>query len=194
MGSPVEGRQWPQIDREYPGHVLTVLQPWRLESEDDNQMMMLLAETYLARDGRPVMARHFGRTWAERLNRDHFHPSRYDDVLSVRAELYEKCLLYHMIDPLELWGLTLAMLRISRGDVRQAAIGGTNIGRDSDTIAGRSAMLSGALGGCAGIPAEWVALFSTASLARIDRNAERLSELVGERRLAQLQVRTRMAD
>ena len=46
---------------------MTVLEPKRLESEDDNQMAMLLVETYLERDGQPVMARHFGRTWRERL-------------------------------------------------------------------------------------------------------------------------------
>ena len=87
-------------------------------------------------------------------------PSKYDDVLAVRAELYEKCLLYHMIDPLELWGFALAMFKIADGDVRRAAIGGTNIGRDSDTIAGRAAMLAGTLRGAGNVPAEWIALFS----------------------------------
>jgi len=72
-----------------------------------------------------------------------------------------------MIDPLELWGLALAMFKIADGDVRQAAIGGTNIGRDSDTIAGRAAMLSGTLRGASAVPAEWVKMFSRASLKRI---------------------------
>ena len=74
MGSPVEGRMYWDIDKQYPGGVQTVLDPRRLESEDDNQMAMLLVETYLERDGLPVMARHFGHTWYERLNRDHFFP------------------------------------------------------------------------------------------------------------------------
>ena len=67
MGSPVECMLYPEIEAKYPGGVLTVLLPERLESEDDNQMAMLLLETYLARQGRPVMARHFGNTWKERL-------------------------------------------------------------------------------------------------------------------------------
>ena len=74
MGSPVEGRMYWDIDKEYPQGIRTVLDPKRLESEDDNQMAMLLVETYLERDGLPVMARHFGKTWLDRLNRDHFFP------------------------------------------------------------------------------------------------------------------------
>lgn len=300
MGSPVEGRLYWEIDERYPGGVTTILDPRRLEGEDDNQMAMLLVETYVEREGLPVTARHFGRTWRERLNRDHFYAlcmgnaydliragwdpritghwsvvtgstvmcmepvgvfhladpefaaidataisymyqrgldvaaatmlaatvaeamrpqatvdsilqaaldaapkeplrtfdqrpfrsayeylrtcldiaDRYDDVLAVRAELYDKCLLYHMIDPLELWGFALAMFKIARGDVRQAAIGGTNIGRDSDTIAGRAAMLSGALRGAAAVPEDWRRLFSPESLGRIQRNADRFAQVI----------------
>jgi ADP-ribosylglycohydrolase len=311
MGSPVEGRMYWNIDRQYPDGVTTILDPKRLESEDDNQMAMHLVETYLERDGLPVMARHFGKTWQDRLNRDHFFPlcmgnsydliragqdprvtghwnvvtgstvmclepvgiynladpewaaqdatavaymyqrgldvtaaamlaattanalrhdatvdsvleaavnvaprtpfrtfdhrkfrspheyirtcldvaDKYDDVLAARKELYAKCLFYHMIDPLELWGLALAMFKIAKGDVRQAAIGGTNIGRDSDTIAGRGAMLAGALNGTGGVPKEWIRMFSAASMARIDNNAARLTELIGVKKLALLRVR-----
>jgi len=315
MGSVVESKHYWEIDQMYPGGVRTVLEPKRLESEDDNQMAMLLVETYMARDGLPVMARHFGEMWYERLNRDHFYAlcmghaydliragwdpritghwsvvtgstvmcmepvgiyhacdpdyaaidataisymyqrgadnqaatmlaatvaeafrpeatvdsvleaaivaagevplhtfdarpyktageyirfvldiaSDYDDVLAVRPVLYERCLFYHMIDPLELWALSLAMFKIAKGDVRQAAIGGTNIGRDSDTISGRAAMLSGALKGAAGVPAEWMALFRPEVLAKIKTNAGRLAELVGVKRLARLQKRQTIA-
>lgn len=315
MGSPVESRMYWDIDKQYPGGIQTVLDPRRLESEDDNQMAMLLVETYLERDGLPVMARHFGHTWHERLNRDHFFPlcmgnsydliragqdpritghwnvvtgstvmcmepvgmynladpmwaaqdataiaymyqrgldvtaaamlaatvanalyasatvdsilqaaldvaprtplhtfdnrkfksvydyiqtclevaEKYTDVLAARKELYQRCLLYHAIDPLELWGLALAMFMISQGDVRQAAVGGTNIGRDSDTIAGRAAMLSGALKGTTGIPREWIGMFSTAAMQRIDRNAARLAEMISVRKLVQLQTRASAA-
>ncbi len=311
MGSPVEGQLYPDIDAQYPEHVLTVLEPHRLETEDDNQMAMLLTETYLARAGLPVMARHFGKTWAERLNRDHFFPfcmghaydliragwdpritghwiqvtgstvmcmepvgiyhladpeyaaidataisymyqrgadvtaatmlaatvsealqpratvdsvlqaaldvaprgplhsfdkrafasaydyisccldiaDKYDDVFAVRAELYEKCLFYHMIDPLELWAFALVMFKIAHGDVRLAAIGGTNIGRDSDTIAGRAAMLSGAIHGAANVPAEWVAMFKPTSLEKIKRNAGVFADLVVTHKLARLSAR-----
>ena len=311
MGSPVEGRMYWEIDAQYPGGVTTVLDPGRLEGEDDNQMAMLLVETYLERDGLPVMARHFGETWKERLNRDHFYilcmgnaydlicrgwdpritghwgvvtgstvmcmepvgvyhltdpesaaidataisymyqrgrdvmaatmlaatvaealrpeatvdsvleaalaaapqepllafddrpfrsahdyihtcldiADKYDDVLAARAELYEKCLLYHMIDPLELWGFALAMLKIADGDVRQAAIGGTNIGRDSDTIAGRAAMLAGTLRGAGAVPADWVELFRPEALERIKRNAGRFADLIAAKKLARMKNR-----
>ena len=315
MGSPVEGKTYREIDREHPRGIRTVLDPKRLESEDDNQMAMLLTETYLQRAGSPVMARHFGRTWRERLNRDHFFvlcmgnaydmlgqgwdpriaghwsvvtgstvmcmepagmfnmadpPSafidamaisymyqrgldvlaaanmaaavaaamrpdatvdsvcqtaldtaptarlktfdrrkfrsfrdyldtcltvadKYDDVLAARPELYEKCLLYHHIDPLELWGLSLAMFKIAKGDVRQAAIGGTNIGRDSDTIAGRGAMLAGTLRGARNVPEEWVRMFSPESLKRIRTNAGRLADLIAGPKLNVLKTRQKTA-
>ncbi|HPP12018.1 MAG TPA: ADP-ribosylglycohydrolase family protein, partial [bacterium] len=276
--------------------------------EDDNQMAMLLVETYLKADGRPVMARDFGRTWMEKLNRDHFYiwcmghaydriregwdprivghwsvvtgstvmclepvgiyhladpefaaidalaiaymyqrgldalaasmmaatvaealkpdatvetvcatalqvaperplltfdrrafascreylatcleiADRYDDVLRAREQLYRRCLFYHMIDPLEVWGLSLAMFKIARGNVRQAAIGGTNIGRDADTIAGRAAMLAGALSGASQVPAEWVAMFSPASLERIERRSQELVTLLTRKKLPAL--------
>jgi ADP-ribosylglycohydrolase len=311
MGSPVEGAFYWEVDGKHPGGVTTVLDPSRLEGEDDNQMAMLLAETYLDRAGLPVMARHFGRTWQERLNRDHFYPlcmgnaydlirqgwdpritghwsvvtgstvmcmepvgiyhladpeyasmdataisymyqrgldvtaaailaatvaeafrpqatvesvcraalaaapttpmdtfdqrafespydyiakcleiaDRFTDVLAARAELYEKCLFYHMIDPLELLGFALAMFKIAQGDVRQAAIGGTNIGRDSDTIAGRAAMLSGVLKGAGSVPREWIALFKPESLERIRRNAARLTDLIVEQKTERLRRR-----
>jgi ADP-ribosylglycohydrolase len=294
MGSSTECMLYPEIDEMYPEGVTTVLDPGRLEREDDNQMAMFLVETYLERGGKPVLARHFGRTWYDRLNRDHFYPvcmgavydmirsgwdprisghwavvtgstvmcmepvgifhaadpefaaidataisymyqrgldvvaatilaatvaetlstsasvesvceaalraapsdpwktfdrrrfascreyieaclsvaEKYDDVMAVRG------VLYHPIDPIELLGFSLAMFLVAEGDVRQAAIGGTNIGRDADTIAGRGAMFAGALNGSAGVPAEWMALFSSQSLERIRANAKRLTDLV----------------
>lgn len=74
MGSPVEGRMYWEIDEIYPGGVTSILEPGRLESEDDNQMAMLLFETYLERNWMPIMARHFGKIWHDRLDRDHFFP------------------------------------------------------------------------------------------------------------------------
>jgi len=311
MGSATEGKFYWEIDREHPNGITTVLDPGRLEGEDDNQMAMLLIECYLEREGLPVTARHFGETWKKRLNRHHFYAlcmgnaydlicrgwdpritghwsvvtgstvmcmepvglyhmadpeyaaidatavsymyqrgldvaaasmlaaatsealspdasvesvlkvvlemaprepmrtfdsrpfrspydyicacldiaAKYDDVLAVREELYEKCLLYNPIDPLELWGFALAIFAIAGGDVRQAAIGGTNIGRDADTIAGRAAMLSGALRGAKSVPEEWKQLFSPESLDRIKRNAFRFVDQVMERRLARLKKR-----
>jgi ADP-ribosylglycohydrolase len=311
MGSPVEGKFYTEIDELYPNGVHTVLQPERLESEDDNQAAMHLVEAYLARQGLPVMARHLGKIWLENMNRDGFFPlcmgnsydllrrgwdaritghwnvvtgstvmcleptglfniadpawaaidataisymyqrgldvtaaammaatvaealrpeatvdsvlqaaldvaptgplktfdkrkfksarqyiqtcldiaDKYDDVLAVRKELYEKCLFYHMIDPLELWGFALAMFKIAGGDVRQAAIGGTNIGRDSDTISGRAAMLAGTLRGASAVPREWVSMFTAASLKRIQSNAAALAKLISQGKAGRLKTR-----
>ena len=118
---------------------------------------------------------------------------RYDDVFAARRELYEHCLFYHMIDPLEVWGLSLAMFKVAGGDVRKAAIGGTNIGRDSDTIAGRAAMLAGTLRGAENVPGEWIALFGAEALARIDRNADALTGLITDGRLPFLRRRVELA-
>ncbi len=314
MGSPVEcWFDW-EIDQKYPEGIKTILDPRRLESEDDNQMAMLLFETYIGRKGLPVMARHFGQTWKQKLNRDHFYPlcmgnaynlimagwdpritghwsvvtgstvmcmepvglyhiadeefaridakavsymyqrgldviaaeilvaavsealkvdatvesvcrkavdaadtsplrtfdkrdvnscrqylekcldiaSKYDDVLAVRKELREKCLFYHPIDPLELLGIALAMFYIAKGDVRLAAIGGTNIGRDSDTIAGRAAMLAGALKGVSSIPEEWIKLFNPEVLEKIRKNCELFVNLVIPRKIDRLKKRTNL--
>lgn len=314
MGSPVENMSYEQIEAKHPGGLRTILEPGRLETEDDNQMAALLTETIIARDGLPVAARHFGRMWADRLNRDEYYvqcmghacdlirkgwdaritghwtqvtgstvmcmepvglyhaldpefaaidataisymyqrgldiiaaamlaavvaesfrpgatvesmcaqaleicpttplrtfdrrafssphhyletcldiAARHNDVFSVRQELYDRCLFHHPIEPLEVWGLSLAIFKTSQGDVRQASIGGTNIGRDSDTIAGRAAMLAGLLHGAGNVPAEWVALFSRSSLDRIDRNAARLADLVADKKLARLRRRAQV--
>ena len=85
------------------------------------------------------------------------------------------------------------MFLIAQGDVRQAAVGGTNIGRDADTIAGRGAMLAGALNGPEGVPAEWMDLFSAESLERISANARRLSDLVLNKKQETLRLRQAIA-
>ena len=315
MGSPVEGSFYWEIDEKYPGGIKTILNPRCLETEDDNQMAMLLMETYLERGGHPVMARHFGKTWLERLNRYHFYANcmgnaydllrkgwdpritghwsvvtgstamcmepvglfhiadpknayidataisymyqrgrdvvaaailaaavsealradatvdsvchaaldaaprekvinfdarefdsvynylsgcfevadKYDDVLAARSELYEKCMLYHAIEPWEFLGFSLSMFKIANGDVRQAAIGGTNIGRDADTNAGRAAMLAGTLSGAGNIPKEWIAMFKPEALDKIHHNCARMTELVTSRMQGSFSLRQSLA-
>ena len=310
MGSVVEGLFYWEIDEKYPGGITTIIDPTRLEGEDDNQMAALLIETYIEKGGLPVSAKDFGDMWKRRLNKDHFFycmrnsyelirkgmdpritghwnivtgstvmcmepvgiyhlcdptnayldatsisymyqrgldvtaasilaasvaealkpdatvdsilqtaldvspktkmitfdkreidtpydfislcidiASKYDDVFEVRKELYEKCLYYHMIDPLELLGLAFAIFKVAKGDVRLSAIGGTNIGRDSDTIAGRAAMLSGALRGVNNVPSEWIKFFKTSSLERIRNNASRIAKLIEEKKLPYIRIR-----
>ena len=93
------------------------------------------------------------------------------------------------LPPIELLGFALAMFKIAKGDVRQAAIGGTNIGRDSDTIAGRAAMLSGALKGAKSVPEEWIKLFKPEILEKIKRNVELMCDVIVEKKLSRLQCR-----
>lgn len=315
MGSPFEGQFYWEIDEKHPGGVRTLLDPSRVESEDDNQMAMHLVETYLEREGTPVMARHFGEVWKRDLRADHYFQQcmghaydlimqgwdpritghwtwvtgstvmcmepvgmyhiadlefaaidaetisymyqrgrdvtaaailavavaealkpratvdsvfeatlnsapktklnsfdarkfdsahsyldaclavaeKYDDVLAARKELYDKCLLYHMVDPLELLGFALAMFKIAKGNVREAAVGGASIGRDADSIAGRAAMLAGTLNGAGSVPREWVDLVNPPSLARIRGNAIRLADFISEKKTGRLRRRQEIA-
>jgi ADP-ribosylglycohydrolase len=319
MGSPVEGWAYTDIDARYPGGITTILDPRKLETEDDNQQMMLLLEAYLGRQGRPVMARHLARVWSERWARanlwpycdrhsldliragwdpritGHWNPmgtsvmciepvglynladpdwavvdasaiaymhvrgleiaatsilaaavaeamrpdatmarvwdaalrvaaygwplsrpdqlrtlggrcfanchdylaecravaERYDDVFAVRRELYDKCLMFNWWQSahLEIVGLPLALVTVARGDVRLAAVGGTNIGRDADTNAGRAAMLAGVLSGAASVPQQWVEMFRPAVLERIRHHAQELAGLIANPKLDRLRRR-----
>jgi ADP-ribosylglycohydrolase len=319
MGSPVEGWAYTDVDAKYPDGITTILDPGKLETEDDNQQMMLLLQTYLDRGGRPVMARHLAQTWCERSEQGNFWPyndrhslslirqgwdpritghwnpmgtsvmciepvglfnladpayavvdasavaymhvrgleiaatsilaaavaeamrpdatpasvwdaalavaagdwptsvpgqlrtlngrchetchdylaecrtvaEQHDDVFAVREELYAKCLMFNWWQSahLEIVGLPLAIVSVAGGDVRQSAIGGTNIGRDADTNAGRAAMLAGALSGAGNVPAEWVAMFKSTVLERIQRSAQSMAALIAGEKLNRLRHR-----
>lgn len=76
-----------------------------------------------------------------------------------------------------------------QGALIGSAIGGTNIGRDSDTIAGRAAMLAGTLRGAGNVPAAWVAMFRKESLQKISRNAALFCELIETKKLPRLRLR-----
>ncbi|MBQ0104465.1 MAG: ADP-ribosylglycohydrolase family protein, partial [Armatimonadetes bacterium] len=102
---------------------------------------------------------------------------RFSDVFSLREGLY-KHLNYSCICPLELWAFAVAIFKCAKGDMRMTAIGGTNIGRDSDTIAGRGAMLAGILGGKNCIPEEWVNMMNPKSIRRIENNAEKMTQCI----------------
>ena len=75
----------------------------------------------------------------------------------------------------------------SRGVLRDAVLGGINIGRDTDTIAGIVGAILGAQQGSGAIPAEWAERVSTAKgvcLAavrgvRIEETADRLAGISG---------------
>jgi ADP-ribosylglycohydrolase len=77
------------------------------------------------------------------------------DVFAARAALYKHCLQYAPIDPQEVLALTFGIFKASGGDTRQAVVGGANIGRDSDTIAGLNGQICGALNGFGSAPHNW---------------------------------------
>jgi len=79
-----------------------------------------------------------------------------DDVFDVRAPLYEEMLQYKPLDPQEVLALTFGVFRAADGDTEQAVLGGANIGRDSDTIAGINGQICGALNGAGSIPDAWL--------------------------------------
>jgi ADP-ribosylglycohydrolase len=59
--------------------------------------------------------------------------------------------------------VALGFVLVSGGDVARAVLGGTNYGRDADSIASMAGAVTGALSGQAGVPGEWVAAIAEAS-------------------------------
>ncbi|GLW11021.1 hypothetical protein Misp01_61490 [Microtetraspora sp. NBRC 13810] len=81
--------------------------------------------------------------------------------------------------------LALAFLLIAKGDYRDTVLGGTNYGRDADSIASMGGAIAGALGGLDAVPADWRSDVGTAS--RLDLVAPGLA-------LAGVAARVRAAD
>jgi ADP-ribosylglycohydrolase len=59
--------------------------------------------------------------------------------------------------------VALGFVLVSEGDVRRAVLGGTNYGRDADSIASMAGAITGALSGRDGVPADWAAEIADAS-------------------------------
>jgi ADP-ribosylglycohydrolase len=59
--------------------------------------------------------------------------------------------------------VALGFVLVSGGDVARAVLGGTNYGRDADSIASMAGAVTGALSGQAGVPGEWVEAITEAS-------------------------------
>jgi ADP-ribosylglycohydrolase len=83
---------------------------------------------------------------------------KYSCVQDAMEELYQKVSIFYYpwadVAP-EATALAYGVFAASRGEYIQAVLGGTNIGRDSDTIASMNGALSGALNGSSVIPDEW---------------------------------------
>ncbi|MGG0176378.1 ADP-ribosylglycohydrolase family protein [Gottfriedia acidiceleris] len=83
---------------------------------------------------------------------------KYSNVQEAMEELYNKVSIFYYpwadVAP-EATALAYGVFAASKGDYKQAVLGGTNIGRDSDTIASMNGALSGALNGASVIPEDW---------------------------------------
>lgn len=107
--------------------------------------------------------------------------ARYRDVYEVRAEFYRCCLQPITIDARETIPAALTMFTIADGQPMKAVIGGANLGRDSDTIAGMAGLLSGALRGVEGIDPGIRRRVIEANGFDLDGYAERLAAISARR-------------
>ena len=72
-----------------------------------------------------------------------------------RQKIYEMLGQWHPIEPIEVLSISTCLFLMTRGEYTGGLIAGTNIGRDSDTIANIIGGLCGAMQGVNAIPAEW---------------------------------------
>jgi len=59
--------------------------------------------------------------------------------------------------------VALGFVLVAEGDVRRAVLGGTNYGRDADSIASMAGAITGALQGHDGVPPDWAERIAEAS-------------------------------
>jgi ADP-ribosylglycohydrolase len=76
--------------------------------------------------------------------------------------------------------IALGMLIVGGGDYGKSVLGAVNYGRDADSIATMAGALSGALGGLAAVPDEWVGQVSAASRRDFVPGGTQLAELARE--------------
>lgn len=107
--------------------------------------------------------------------------------------LYESCLMWDTWDPMEVLALTLAVLTASGGNVRKAIVLGTNIGRDSDTIANLAGGLAGAIAGFDQIPREWLDQLPDDSLSEFTKVSQGMFDLVRDK-FREMQQRIELFD
>lgn len=72
--------------------------------------------------------------------------------------------------------IALAMLKITEGDIRETILGGTNYGRDADSIASMGGAIAGALRGEQELPKDWIEAIEKASETSIVKPAIDLFE------------------
>ena len=70
MGSPVENRSWETIEKEF-GRIENIIDPRRLEIEDDNRIGLLLCQAYIEKGG-PVTPEDLAKVWLRELEPEQF--------------------------------------------------------------------------------------------------------------------------
>jgi ADP-ribosylglycohydrolase len=82
--------------------------------------------------------------------------SKYPDMKSVRQPFFDQYSWKPAFDGMEVLAEAMACFYIAKGNVREAVIGGTNFGRDTDCIACVTGAIAGAFSGSDALPAEWI--------------------------------------
>lgn len=101
--------------------------------------------------------------------------SENHDIRTIREPIRKHFMpTYPYADAVETAAEALVLLRITDGDVREGLIGATNIGRDTDCIAGMLGSICGAYKGIDGVPTEWVDTVQSAISAN-DYTMQRLT-------------------
>ncbi len=73
--------------------------------------------------------------------------------------------------------IAIGLLVATGGDFAETVLGGVNYGRDSDSIASMGGALAGALGGVAGLRADWTEQIGTASRYDLEEPGRRMAEV-----------------
>ncbi|MDX6280276.1 MAG: hypothetical protein QOH03_1347 [Kribbellaceae bacterium] len=80
--------------------------------------------------------------------------------------------------------VALGFVLVSGGDVREAVLGGTNYGRDADSIASMAGAITGALSGIGGVPADWAETIAEASKTDLEEPGRVMAAVALELHLA----------
>lgn len=82
---------------------------------------------------------------------------KHPDVREIREPIRQHFMpTYPYADAVETAAEAVALFWITKGDVREGLIGATNLGRDTDCIAGMLGSICGAFKGIDGVPQDWV--------------------------------------
>ncbi len=79
-----------------------------------------------------------------------------NDWWAARSAIYNRLTQWHPIDPIEVLSISTCLFMMSGGKYLEGVIAGTNIGRDSDTIANLVGGLCCCLKGSKPIPEDWI--------------------------------------